>query len=574
MESIVQSFMAMLAAWIPRIIAALAILIVGWIIAVILRAITRKLLGWLKLDARLAKGMADAAEKPVSIEGVITQLVYYVVLFIAFLAALNALGMTQITALFAGMFTAIFAYLPKVFYALILAVIAWFVARILRAIVTRVLNRAGVDKKVSDPAGMEPAPISAAIGEAVYWLVWLLFLPAILGVLGLTGILLPIQAMLTTLFSAIPSLLAAAVIIIIGMFIARILQRIVASALHAFGADALAERVGVAKYLGKPGLSGLLGYLVYIIVLIPVIIAALNVTGLTFLAAPMAAMLNQVLLAIPKFFIAAAVLAIAFLIGRVLADVVTTLLMNSGFDGLVARFSMGQVSEKPGTSPAKLVGWIVLALVMLLGALAAASMVGWTAMVLILEAFVAFLARLGLGLIILVVGIYLANLVTKFIMSTGLEQKRILALLARVAILVFAVAMALDQIGVANDIVNMAFGLILAGAALAAALAFGLGGQDVAKFQLVRMYKSAEASLATEPPSGARPRRHAATPTCRTRACPTQTYRTPRSRATRRKCNESVSFPPEVYSQTSEVTTFASARQPRRSCVMDCVPSL
>jgi hypothetical protein len=48
--------------------------------------------------------------------------------------------------------------------------------------------------------------------------------------------------------------------------------------------------------------------------------------------------------------------------------------------------------------------------------------------------------------------------------------------------------------------VNLAFGLILAGAVLAAALAFGLGCKDVAKYQLVRMYKSAEASLA-EPPS-------------------------------------------------------------------------
>ena len=103
------------------------------------------------------------------------------------------------------------------------------------------------------------------------------------------------------------------------------------------------------------------------------------------------------------------------------------------------------------------------------------------------------------GSIILVVGIYLANLASKLILSTGLQQRQILALLARVAIIVFAAAMALDQIGVANDIVNMAFGLILAGAALAAALAFGLGGQDVAKYQLVRMYKSAEASLATPP---------------------------------------------------------------------------
>ena len=316
--------------------------------------------------------------------------------------------------------------------------------------------------------------------------------------LGLTGILLPIQAMMANILGVLPSLFAAAVIIIVGLFIARILQRIVASALHAFGADALAERVGVVQYLGKPGLSGLIGYLVYIIVLIPVIIAALNVTGLTYLAAPLSDMLNQILLAIPKFFVAAAVLAIAYLIGRVLADVVTNLLSSGGFDNLVRRFAMGTVSETPGASPSKLVGWLVLAVIMLFGALAAASMIGWTAMVVILEAFVAFLARLLVGLLVLVVGIFIANLATKFIMGTGLAQKRILALLARVAILVFAVAMALDQIGVANDIVNMAFGLILAGAALAAALAFGLGGTDVAKYQLVRMYKAAEATLAEE----------------------------------------------------------------------------
>jgi len=66
-----------------------------------------------------------------------------------------------------------------------------------------------------------------------------------------------------------------------------------------------------------------------------------------------------------------------------------------------------------------------------------------------------------------------------------------------VAIIVFAAIMALDQTGLANDIVNMGFGLLLAGLALAVGLAFGLGGKDVAKYQLVRWYKGAEASLAT-----------------------------------------------------------------------------
>ena len=97
---------------------------------------------------------------------------------------------------------------------------------------------------------------------------------------------------------------------------------------------------------------------------------------------------------------------------------VTTLLTNAGFDGFVARLSLGQVSEAPATSPSRIVGWVTLVVIMLFGALAAAGMVGWTAMVVMLNAFIAFLAQLLVGLIILVVGIYLANLATNLIVST------------------------------------------------------------------------------------------------------------------------------------------------------------
>lgn len=517
MQTIWDAFVNAVSVWLPRVVAALGILLVGWIIALVVRALVRRLLSWVKLDARLARGAeaaqgapaegppaggepapATTVQKPPSVENLIAQFVYYLILFMAFLGALNAMGMTQIAGLFNSMFNTIFTFLPLIIYALVLAAIAWLLARLLRTLVTRALVRVGVDRRVSESAEMTQAPISAAVGEAVYWLVWLLFLPAILGVLGLEGILLPIQAMLTDLLSVLPSILAAVIIIIIGLFVARILQRIASSALHAFGVDALSDRVGISRYLGKANLSGVIGYIVYILVFIPVVIAALNVTGLTYLAAPLSDMLNQILLAIPKIFVAGVVLAIAFVLGRVLSDLVSNLLSNAGFDKLVARFSLGQVSETPPVSPSKAVGWIVLAAIMLFGALAAAELVGWTALVVILGAFIAFLGRLVVGLIILVIGIYLANLASRVIMSTGLQQRRVIALLARVAIIVFATAMALDQMGVANDIVNLAFGLTLAGAVLAGALAFGLGGQDVAKYQLVRMYNSAEASLAAE----------------------------------------------------------------------------
>jgi len=207
-------------------------------------------------------------------------------------------------------------------------------------------------------------------------------------------------------------------------------------------------------------------------------------------------MLTQVLLAIPKLFAAAVILGVAYVIARVIADLVTNLLSNAGFDNLVARVSLGEVSAGGRSKPSQIVGMLIIIVIMLFAAMAAAGMVGWAAMVVILGQFIAFLAQLLIALIILVVGVYLANLAAKVILSTNLEQKRLFALLARVAIIVFAVIMALDQTGLANDIVNMGFGLILAGLALAVGLAFGLGGKDVAKYQLVRWYKSAEASLA------------------------------------------------------------------------------
>ena len=71
------------------------------------------------------------------------------------LAALNALGLTQITAMFTGMLTQVFAYLPSVAYALVLGIIAWIVARFLRAIVTKLLHGVGADKRVAEPAGMD-----------------------------------------------------------------------------------------------------------------------------------------------------------------------------------------------------------------------------------------------------------------------------------------------------------------------------------------------------------------------------------------------------------------------------------
>ena len=89
-----------------------------------------------------------------------------------------------------------------------------------------------------------------------------------------------------------------------------------------------------------------------------------------------------------------------------------------------------------------------------------------------------------LGLIIFGVGLYLANLAAAAIKASGMAQAGMLALVARVAVIVLTGAMALGQMGLANEIINLAFGLMLGSIAVAAALAFGLGGRELAATRL------------------------------------------------------------------------------------------
>src|SRR5205085_5631564 len=78
------------------------------------------------------------------------------------------------------------------------------------------------------------------------------------------------------------------------------------------------------------------------------------------------------------------------------------------------------------------------------------------------------------------VGLYIANLVANAIWASAGKNAGLLALAARISILVLAGAMALRQMGLAPEIIQTAFTLLLGAVAVAVALAFGLGSRDVA----------------------------------------------------------------------------------------------
>ena len=92
----------------------------------------------------------------------------------------------------------------------------------------------------------------------------------------------------------------------------------------------------------------------------------------------------------------------------------------------------------------------------------------------------AFLGHIAFGIIILAIGLYIANFVEKTVASSSAPNSKLLGQIAKVAILVVSLAMALKRMGIADEIVSLAFGLTLGALAVAFGLAFGLGGRDQA----------------------------------------------------------------------------------------------
>jgi hypothetical protein len=153
-----------------------------------------------------------------------------------------------------------------------------------------------------------------------------------------------------------------------------------------------------------------------------------------------------------------------------------------GFDRLVEQIGI-RVPEG-ARRPAEWAGQIVLLAVLYITFLQAAQILELNMVAGILRNFLSFAGHIGLGLLIFALGLYLARLAASVIQSSGVGQASLLAGLVRALILVFAGAMALRQMGLANEIVILAFAMLTGAIALAAALAFGLGGREVAAREL------------------------------------------------------------------------------------------
>lgn len=119
--------------------------------------------------------------------------------------------------------------------------------------------------------------------------------------------------------------------------------------------------------------------------------------------------------------------------------------------------------------------------IVLFAVMQAMPMLGFDLMANMVSQFLYFGARILLGLVIFGFGLYFAKLVSDLVSDSSIQNASSLATVARVAILILAGAMGLQQTGLAQEIVNIAFAVAAGALAVAAAIAFGMGGREAAK---------------------------------------------------------------------------------------------
>ena len=493
MEEVLLNFVQLVLNSVPTLVAALAILIIGWLIAVVVSAVVRRAVHRTTLDDRLAGWITGEEEaEAIEVERWIARGVFWLIMIFVLVAFFQVLGLTLITDPLNQLLIQIFQYAPRLVGAGLLLVAAWVLASVLRFFVARVLKAAKLDDRLGTLAGVEEerVPLARTLGDAVYWLVFLLFLPAVLGALAVEGLLEPVQGMIGKILDFLPNIFAAGLIVAIGWFVARIVQRIVTNLLAAIGTDRLSEKVELDRVLGKQRLSGVLGLIVYFLVLIPVLIAALNALALEAITEPASNMLNVILTALPGIFASGLLVAIAYVVGRVVSGLITNVLTGIGFDAILARLGLGKEPAEGQRTPSEIVGYLVMVGVMLLASMEVARLLGFALLADLVADFTVFAGQVMLGLIIFGIGLYLANLAAGVVKASGAAQAGLLALATRISILVLAGAMGLAQMGLATEIINLAFGAVLGAIGVAVALAFGLGGREIAARELEEWLKS------------------------------------------------------------------------------------
>jgi hypothetical protein len=237
--------------------------------------------------------------------------------------------------------------------------------------------------------------------------------------------------------------------------------------------DRLAEKTG---YKDTEKLVYFIQKIVFVVIFIPSIIQALNALELDAITHPANNILHTLTDAVPNIIGASLIVLIFSVGGKFLSSFVGELLKNMGADQLGSKLNLFIVSEEYSLS--KIVAAIVYFFVVFFGIVTGIEMLGFERLSEVFHTILNLLGSILFGMVVMLIGNMIAS--TVYAAMTKSNTNTYMAGVARVGIIGLFLAIALRTMGIANSIVELAFGLTLGSLAVTIALAYGLGGREAA----------------------------------------------------------------------------------------------
>ena len=380
--------------------------------------------------------------------------------------------------------------IPAVLQAVFILLIAWIIASILRSTVRKILNRV-LGTKVD--AGTEEVKKSyrdtvAVAGDITFAVIFFLFLPSALEKLGMGSITSPIYEVVTRFLTFLPKIVAACILIAFGLFFAKLIAQIVDKLLKKTGLDTLQTKGGIEVKEGYE-FSTIISKIVYALLVILFVVAGIQVLGIKAISDPAVEMTYTIFDYIPLLFIGIVLIAFGIFIGKLVGNLVKTILAGTGIDKFSKETYQNNNSE--ATPASSIIGGVVTTVIDIIFVVAGIKVLKIEVLTEVGNAIIGYLPSLLAAVLILLAAWAAASWLQKAVVKTYPDAKS-LASIIRITILVLAGFMALGQLGISDDIVVTLFRWICIGLAAAFAIAFGKGGEEWAKKRLDNLTKSTE----------------------------------------------------------------------------------
>jgi small-conductance mechanosensitive channel len=216
------------------------------------------------------------------------------------------------------------------------------------------------------------------------------------------------------------------------------------------------------------------------------------------LMASLAGAMSMFFAAVPKIIGFIVILIVGWLIAALIEKGLRSLLHAANFNHLADRAGLSDFVAKTGqkTDASGMISSVVKWFVRLIALIVAFDALGLPAVSGVLRALLLWLPNLVVAMMALVIGGLAANALSNLVRGAaaegGVDRPDFLAKFAKVGVWAFAIVVAVNQIGIATELVDALFIACVGAVALALGLSFGLGGRETAGMLLRRWYSRAQ----------------------------------------------------------------------------------